>query len=147
MRRSEILSIRLQNINLDRRMIYIPQAKAGAREPITEYLAQFLEQFILSIPRDKPWLFPAPKSKTGHAVEIFKPFKRVVKAAGLDPEQIVLHSLRHTAITHLVQAGVDLMTVKRISGHKTLLMVERYSHQNGQHIQSAMDKLQQRYKL
>ncbi|WP_202944828.1 tyrosine-type recombinase/integrase [Nitrosospira multiformis] len=29
------------------------------------------------------------------------------------------HTLRHTAITHLVQAGVDLPTVKRISGHKT----------------------------
>ncbi|MBF0627385.1 MAG: tyrosine-type recombinase/integrase [Magnetococcales bacterium] len=37
----------------------------------------------------------------------------------------------HTAITHLAQAGIDLPTVKRISGHKTLAMVERYSHQNG----------------
>lgn len=43
-----------------------------------------------------------------------------------------------------VQAGVDLPTVKRISGHKTLIMVERYSHQNGAHIQVAMDKLQER---
>jgi len=148
MRRSEILSIRLKDIDLSRRIIYIPQAKAGAREqPITEHLAQFLEQFIPSIPHDQPFLFPQPKSKTGHVVEIFKPFKRVVKAAELDPEQIVLHSLRHTAITHLVQSGVDLMTVKRISGHKTLVMVERYSHQNGQHIQAAMDKLQSRYNL
>ena len=32
------------------------------------------------------------------------------------------------------------------SGHKTLQMVERYSHQNGSHIQPAMDKLEQRYK-
>jgi hypothetical protein len=45
-----------------------------------------------------------------------------------------------------VQAGVDLPTVKRISGHKNLSMVERYSHQNGAHIQSAMDKLSERYK-
>jgi hypothetical protein len=42
-------------------------------------------------------------------------------------------------------AGVDLPTVKRISGHKTLQMVERYSHQNGAHIQAAMDKLEERY--
>ena len=41
----------------------------------------------------------------------------------------------------------DLPTVKRISGHKTLAMVERYSHQNGTHIQAAMDKLQARFKL
>jgi site-specific recombinase XerD len=79
-------------------------------------------------------------------MNIEKPFRRVVEAAGLDPKQIVRHTLRHTAITHLVQAGIDLPTVKRISGHKTLQMVERYSHQNGTHIQAAMDKLEQRYK-
>ena len=62
----------------------------------------------------------------------------------LDLEQITPHTLRHTAVTHLVQAGVDLPTVQRISGHKTLAMVARYAHQNGAHIQAAMDKLGQR---
>ena len=52
---------------------------------------------------------------------------------------------KSTAITHLVQAGVDLPTVQRISGHKTLQMVVRYSHQNGEHIRAAMDKLEDRY--
>jgi len=65
----------------------------------------------------------------------------------LDPSQVVRHTLRHTAITHLVQAGVDLPTVKRISGHKTLAMVERYAHANGAHIQLAMDKLESRLQL
>ena len=54
------------------------------------------------------------------------------------------HTLRHTAITHLVQAGVDLPTVARVSGHKTLSMVARYAHQNGAHIADAMMKLEQR---
>jgi len=71
----------------------------------------------------------------------------VVETAGLDPKQIVRHTLRHTAITHLVQAGIDLPTVKRILGHRTLQMVERYSHQNGAHIQAAVNKLEQRYQL
>ena len=71
----------------------------------------------------------------------------MVKATGLDPKVIVRHTLCHTAITHLVQAGVDLPTVKRISGHKTLAMVESNSHQNGVHIQTAMDKLEARYKI
>jgi len=44
------------------------------------------------------------------------------------------------------KVGVDLPTVKRISGHKDLSMVLRYSHQNGAHIQAAMDKLQERMK-
>lgn len=83
-------------------------------------------------------------SKTGHTVAIERVFRRVVKNAKLDPEKVVRHTLRHTAITHLVQAGVDLPTVKRISGHKTLSMVEKYAHQNGAHIEAAMDKLESR---
>ena len=64
--------------------------------------------------------------------------------AGLDPKEVVRHTLRHTAITHF-QAGVDLPTVQRISDHKTLQMVVRYSHQNGEHIKTAMDALEERY--
>jgi site-specific recombinase XerD len=74
-------------------------------------------------------------------------FRRVVRNAGLDEKEVVRHTLRHTAITHLVQAGVDLPTVQRISGHKSFDMVVRYSHQNGKHIDSAMDKLEKRYQI
>jgi integrase len=146
MRRMEILSIRKEHVNTERRVIYIPLAKAGAREqPMTAHLAAFLSDYMQTIPDSTPWLFPSPKSKTGHTFDIRKAFRRVVSAAGLDPDIVVRHTLRHTAITHLVQAGVDLPTVQRISGHKTLAMVAKYSHQNGAHIQSAMDKLEARY--
>jgi integrase len=146
MRKMEILSIRLEHINLERCVIYIPKAKAGAREqPITGHLADFLRGYVETAEPDQEWLFPA-SSETGHAISIEKPFVRVVQSAGFDPKEIVRHTLRHTAITHLVQAGVDLPTVQRISGHKTLQMVIRYSHQNGEHIRAAMDKLDGRYR-
>jgi site-specific recombinase XerD len=95
---------------------------------------------------NQEWLFPSETSKTGHVISIEKPFRRVVLAAGLDPKVVLRHTLRHTCITHLVQAGVDLPTVQRISGHKTMAMVLRYTHQDDQHLQEAMDKLEQRYK-
>ena len=105
-------------------MIYIPQAKAGSREqPITKRLATFLRGYLDTAKPGQEWLFPSP-AKNGHFVFIKESFRRVVINAGLDPKHIVPHTLRHTAITHLVQAGVDLPTVKRISGHKTLIMVE-----------------------
>ena len=147
MRKMEILSIELKNIDLERRVIYIPQAKAGAREqPITSNLADFLRGYIESSEPGETWLFPSKTSATGHVMNIEKPFRRVVEEAGLDAKTVVRHTLRHTAITHLVQAGVDLPTVQRISGHKTLQMVVRYSHQNGEHIRAAMDKLENRYR-
>jgi integrase len=147
MRRMEILSIRIEHIDLNRKTIYVPEAKAGSRvQPMTQELTEFLRRYLEDAGPGQEWLFPSVGSKTGHVVAIEKAFRQVVKNAGLDPKQIVRHTLRHTAITHLVQAGVDLPTVKRISGHKTLAMVEKYAHQNGAHIQEAMDKLEVRMK-
>lgn len=147
MRKMEILRIRLEHIDLKRKIIYIPIAKAGAREqPITTHLAEFLAEHLKHVALDEVWLFPSDTSESGHMVSIEKAFRRVVTEAGLDPKEVLRHTLRHTAITHLVQAGVDLPTVQRISGHKTMQMVVRYSHQNGDHIQEAMEKLEDRYR-
>ena len=147
MRKSEILSIRRANVNLDARTIYLPKAKAGDRsQPISGDLAQYLGRYLESLPKGTEWLFPSVGAKSGHTTDVRKAFVRSVIAAGLDPKQVVRHTLRHTAITHLVQAGVDLPTVKRISGHKTMVMVERYAHQSGAHIAAAMDKLDARYR-
>ena len=143
----EILSVQIKNIDIPKRVIYIPQAKGGAREqPITVSLASYLQNLIKQTKQDHQWLFTSPNSKSGHTVAIEKPFRRAVLRAGLDVKEVVRHTLRHSAITHLVQSGVDLPTVQRISGHKSLSMVNRYSHQNGTHIQAAMDKLEQKYK-
>ncbi len=147
MRRTEILSIKRQHIDLEKLEIHIPRAKAGSRQqPITKPLASYLEGYLNGLPSDQEWLFPSPTSRSGRTVDIRKAFRRAVIAAGLDPEEVVRHTLRHTAITHLVQAGVDLPTVMRISGHKTLIMVGRYAHQSGSHIQIALDKLEESYK-
>jgi integrase len=136
----------LENIDLARRSIYISQAKTGARvQPITGRLASFLEGYIQTVKPGQKWLFPSPNGNDKFFTSIKDSFRKVVIEAGLDPKQVTPHTLRHTAITHLVQAGVDLPTGKRISGHKTISMVERYSHQNGEHIQAAMDKLESRY--
>tara|TARA_Y100000590_G_C15185037_1_gene812739 strand:- start:73 stop:309 length:237 start_codon:yes stop_codon:yes gene_type:complete len=78
-------------------------------------LAEFIKGYLETAEPGQEWLFPSISSKTGHSVAIEKAFKRVVKNAGLNPKEVVRHTLRHTAITHLVQAGVDLPTVKRIS--------------------------------
>lgn len=148
MRKMEILSIRLEYIDTATQGIYLPQAKGGARvQPITKRLADFLAGYLERAEAGQEWLFPSPGSRAGHVVAIEKAYRRVVGAAGLDPKEVVRHTLRHTAITHLVQAGVDLPTVQRISGHKSFDMVVRYSHQNGEHINAAMEKLEERYQI
>ena len=142
----QILSIRCEHVDVQRRVIYIPHAKVGAQaQPMTAHLATFLEGYIAALPEGTLWLFPSLAARSGHTMDIRKPFRRVVTAAGIDATEVLRHTLPHPAITHLIQAGVDLPTVKRISGHKTLIMVERYAQQNGAHIEAAIDTLETRY--
>jgi integrase len=51
----EILSICKEHVDVDRRVIHIPKAKAGTREqPITPVLADFLRSYISVLPLEKP---------------------------------------------------------------------------------------------
>ena len=67
-------------------------------------------------------------------------FAEAVATAGL-PVAVTPHTLRHTAITKLVKAGVDLATIQKISGQKTLAMVLRYTHVHANHIDTAIATL------
>jgi integrase len=145
MRKGEIFRIQVEDIDFDQRLIHIPKAKAGMRaQPFPETLVLELRRYLRKNGISKGWLFPAENSSSGHRMNLEKPFARVVAAAGLDPERVVRHTLRHTCISHLVQQGVDLPTVAVISGHRTLQMVQRYAHQNNAHVQAAFKKLEER---
>lgn len=89
MRRMEILRIRREHINSQQRTIFIPKAKGGSRlQPITQHLAEFLEGYLAALPQGSEWLFPSVAAKEGHTVDIRKPFRRVVSAAGLNPDEV-----------------------------------------------------------
>lgn len=145
LRRAPILRIRVEDIDIPRRRIYIEKDKPGAHvQPITDRLAVFLQTYLeTEHPKDREYLFYSDTCKEGWRYWIDEDFAAAVKAANL--EDVTPHTLRHTVITHLVQSGVDIPTVQRISSHKTPQMVFRYSHQNGEHIQAAMSSLEGRF--
>jgi integrase len=145
MRHREILRVRYDQIDFDSRRIFIPEAKAGEREqPITVALADALKRQQAMEDDPENWVFPTVipgQSKYGHRTNMARPFARAVVRAKLDPDKVTPHTMRHTAITRLVKAGVDLPTIQRISGHKTLAMVLRYVHVHGEHIDAAIGVL------
>jgi integrase len=144
MRHGEILATRWDQLDLANRRLYVPKAKSGQRQqPITAGLAALLETEREMREEREGWIFPSPHkdSKAGHWARMDRPFREAVEAAGLDPGLVTPHVMRHTAITKLVQAGVDLPTVQQVSGHKTLAMVLRYIHVHGRHIDDAIKAL------
>jgi len=145
MRHREILKVRYDQIDFDNRRIFVPDAKAGEREqPITEALVGALRTQQRNEPDRDGWVFPTmiPKqANAGHRTNMARQFARSVTRAGLDATRVTPHTMRRTAITKLVKAGVDLPTIQRISGHKTLAMVLRYVSLHGGHIDKAMSVL------
>ncbi len=144
MRHSEILRTRFEHLDLEKLRLQIPKAKSGKREqPITAQLGEMLRR-EMETRGNRGWIFPSPRpgaSVSGHRDRMEKPFRNAVTRAGLDPKIVTPHVLRHTAITKLVQAGVDLPTIQQISGHKTMAMVLRYTHVHGSHIDKAIAAL------
>jgi integrase len=142
MRHREILRARFDWLDFDKRRLFIPNAKGGRREqPITPQLAKILRRERKTRVDKHGWIFPLPRpnrSRAGYRDRMAKPFRNAVLRAGLDPKIVTPHVMRHTAITKLVQAGVDLPTIQSISGHKTLAMVLRYTHVYGTHIDKAI---------
>ncbi|MCE8525712.1 tyrosine-type recombinase/integrase [Ruegeria pomeroyi] len=77
MRHAEILAIRREDVDLGKRVIWVPQAKAGSREqPITRELAEYLGRRMKMLPPGCEWIFPSPGSATGHVHTIRYNFAR-----------------------------------------------------------------------
>jgi integrase len=51
------------------------------------------------------------------------------------------HDLRHTAASHMAMAGVDIMAIRQVLGHKTIQMTLRYSHLSPGHLRTAVAAL------
>ena len=94
------------------------------------------------------WGFDSPLSHHLFSVFIYKgkplrsirtAFKNACDRAGI--KNLRFHDLRHTFVTRLVLAGVDLATVSKLLGHSTIQMTMRYSHPTPEALKSAVSKL------
>lgn len=69
-------------------------------------------------------------------------FKEAVLRSGVDPKGVVLHSLRHTCCTRLVERGAGLEGAGAILGHSTATMTSRYSHLSTEHLRKTVKLLE-----
>ena len=142
LRHSEVLRTRFDNFDPDRRRLGV-QVKGGKwrEQPLTRSIVAILEREREMAEDPKGWIFPNPRTSTGHADRMVKAFRRCVIRAELDPSILTPHTLRHTAITRLVAAGADVKTVQEFSGHESLEMVMRYTHSQTWAIDRALERM------
>jgi integrase len=137
LRRGELFHLTWQDIDFKHGVIRVLQSKNGKpRElPMSNTLRSMLQQLPRRI--DSDYVFPG---KTGRGlVDIKKRFHRGLRDAGIDGFRF--HDLRHTFASHLVMAGVDLVSVKEFLGHADLKMTLRYAHLAPDYKRTAIDRL------
>lgn len=124
-RKRELLDARWENVNLDRKVWFIPDSKTG--KPRHVPLSQAALNIIDQLPKfnNCPWLLPNPKTKKPFT-DIKHPWETARAAAGLDGLHI--HDLRHSAASFMINAGIDLFAVGRVLGHADHQSTMRYAH-------------------
>lgn len=69
-----------------------------------------------------------------------KVFKIAAKAAGL-PDEIVLYSMRHTAISEMIQAGMDSFLVAQLTGTSVVMIEKHYGHLRHEVVRQKLDEV------
>lgn len=89
------------------------------------------------------WLFPSGKSHLSR-VRLFQEVKGLAAAAGIPPERVSPHVLRHAFATHLLEGGADLRSVQVMLGHADIATTEIYTHVDTKRL---VDLVNQRHPL
>lgn len=136
LRLSEALGILWQEV--DDRCIYVNRSKADIRRavPMTERVKVVLQRRREDTDERGPF-----SELTVHQVE--HAWRKARKALGLeDDKEFVLHSLRHTFCSRLVQRGVAIQVVQQLAGHRQLSMTLRYAHLAPENLVAAISTLE-----
>jgi site-specific recombinase XerD len=129
LRLSELTHLQVTDIDSARMVIHVRQGK-GAKDRLVPLSLRLLEELraYWRVCRPRTWLFPGHKPERPITTSnVQRRFARLVKRIGLT-KHCSMHTLRHSYATHLLEAGVDLLTLQRLLGHTSLQTTARYLH-------------------
>lgn len=87
------------------------------------------------------WVFPGEGENPFVVTSLDHQHEKVRDALKLPPD-FVIHSLRHTMLTRLGEAGVDAFTIMRIAGHSSITISQRYVHPSPESVERAFARLE-----
>lgn len=135
LRLSELLHLQVSAIDSARMVIHVRHGK-GAKDRLVPLSPRLLEELraYWRLCRPRTWLFPGHQpDQPISAGNMQRRFGRLVTRVGLS-KHCSIHTLRHSYATHLLEAGVDLVTLKMLLGHKSLETTTRYLHVSTQRL-------------
>ncbi len=144
LRRSELINLKIADIDTDRKVILIRMAK-GKKDRITmlsEKIQVMLQSYVEQY-TPRVWLFEGAKGERYSESSLQKVFNRAWLKSGIKKEA-TLHSLRHSFATHLLESGTDIRYIQALLGHSSSKTTEIYTHvtrKGFEKIKSPLDNL------
>jgi integrase len=130
MRRGEIMAMRWENVDLERRAVFLPTSKNGHSRTValTRAARRLLES--VGTPADGRVFTLQPNS-------VSQMFMYAARRAGV--ADVRFHDLRHEATSLLFEKGLNQIEASRMTGHVTLSMLDRYTHLDVSHLVRKLD--------
>jgi integrase/recombinase XerD len=102
----------------------------GSKErlvPISSRAEAAVERWSEHVPGNALWLFPSGKAHLSR-VRLFQIVRQMAADAGISPERVSPHVLRHAFATHLLSGGADLRVLQSLLGHADIATTQIYTH-------------------
>ena len=128
LRATELVSLPRRAVRADQP--YLILKGKGGRErlvPISAAAHTAVACWAALVPADGAWLFPARASHYSR-VRLHQQLKALAAEAGIAPERVSPHVLRHAFATHLLEGGADLRALQAMLGHADIATTQIYTH-------------------
>lgn len=128
MRATELVGLPRNAIHPDRPFLIL-RGKGGKERlvPLSDRARAAVAAWRAHVPAGCAWLFPSG-AKHLSRVRLFQLVKELAAAAGIPPDRVSPHVLRHAFATHLLAGGADLRALQTMLGHADIATTEIYTH-------------------
>lgn len=128
LRATELVSLPRRALSGDRPFLIL-RSKGGQERlvPISDRARAAVAAWAPHIPSESVWLFPSGKSHMSR-IRLYQLVKALAGAAGIDPDRVSPHVLRHAFATHLLEGGADLRALQSMLGHADIGTTQIYTH-------------------
>jgi integrase len=141
MRLGEIVNLRWSDVDLQRMEIRVRsnenfRVKGGKSRTVP--MNNWVQRFLLAKTNREGYVFRGRKGQRLLCGSVSRKFKKCIRKCELD-ERIHFHSLRHTGVSLLINAGVAPQFVQQIAGHGSLSVTETYTHYDDKNLRAAVN--------
>ncbi len=128
LRATELVSLPRGAVHPDRPFLIL-KGKGGRERlvPISDRARAAVAAWRAHVAADRAWLFPSGKGHLSR-IRLYQLVKALAADAGIPPDRVSPHVLRHAFATHLLEGGADLRALQSMLGHADIATTEIYTH-------------------